>query len=79
VNPTGELKEPLPVREAGAALTCLEGYERTPTDGEDFARPVLQFLGQFLVDRDGVIRWTSVECAGSGLTGLGQFPTDEEG
>jgi len=78
VNPSGELPEPLPVREAGAALIRLEGYERTRTDGEDFARPVLQFLGQFLVDREGIIRWTSVECAGGGLTGLGQFPTDEE-
>lgn len=78
VNPTGELPEPLPVREASAAMRRLDGYQPSPTDREDAARPVLQLLGQFLVDRQGVVRWANVECAGGGLTGLGQFPSDEE-
>jgi hypothetical protein len=78
VDPTGELPEPLPVREASAALRRLEGFEPTPTDLVDAARPYLQLLGQFLIDREGVIRWTSVECAGESLAGLGTFPTDEE-
>lgn len=78
VNPTGELAAALPVREAGAALTRLDGHEPTATDHEDRTRPLLQFLGQFLVDREGIIRWTNVECAGGGLGGLGQFPSDED-
>jgi hypothetical protein len=78
VNPTGELASPLPVREASAALSRLEGFEPTPTDREDAARPFLQFLGQFLVDRAGIIRWTNIECGREGLDGLGKFPTDEE-
>jgi peroxiredoxin len=78
VNPTGELPEPLPVRDASAALSRLDAFEPTPTDREDAARPILQFLGQFLVDREGLIRWTNVECAAAGLSGLGQFPADEE-
>ncbi len=78
VNPSGELPAPLPVREASAALSRLEGFEPTPTDREDAARPHLQFLGQFLVDREGIICWTNIECAGEGLVGLGRFPTDEE-
>jgi peroxiredoxin len=78
VNPTRDLPAPLPVREASAALSRLEGFEPSPTDREDAARPFLQFLGQFLVDREGIIRWTNLECAGGGLTGLGRFPTDEE-
>lgn len=78
VNPTGELPEPLPVREASAALRRREGFEPTSTDLEDAARPSLQFLGQFLIDREGVIRWTSLECSGESLAGLGTFPTDEE-
>jgi peroxiredoxin len=78
VNPTGELPAPLPVREASAALSRLDGFEPTPTDREDATRPYLQFLGQFLVDREGIIRWTNIECAREGLAGLGQFPTDEE-
>ena len=51
-----------------------EGYfEPTSTDLEDAARPYLQFLGQFLIDREGVIRWTSLECSGESLAGLGTF------
>ncbi len=78
VNPSGELPEPLPVREASAALSRLDGYAPTPPDRADAARPSLQFLGQFLVDRAGVIRWSDVECAREGFAGLGKFPTDDE-
>jgi peroxiredoxin len=78
VNPTRELPEPLPVREASAALNRLERFEPTPTDREDAARPFLQLLGQFLVDREGIIRWTNIECAREGLAAIGKFPTDEE-
>jgi hypothetical protein len=78
INPSGELPVALPVSEASAALSRLEGFEETSTDREDHARPYLQFLGQFLVDREGIIRWTNVECARDGLAGLGQFPTDQE-
>jgi peroxiredoxin len=78
VNPTGELPVPLPLRKASAEINRLDGFELTPTDREDAARPVLQFDGQFLVDREGIIRWTNVEGAAGGLGGFGQFPTDEE-
>jgi len=54
----------------------LAGF--SPTDREDAARPYLQFLGQFLVDREGNIRWTSIECSREGLAGLGRFPTDDQ-
>jgi len=49
----------------------------TSSDRQDAARPFLQFLGQFLLDREGMIRWTNIECAREGLAGLGRFPTDE--
>ena len=78
INPSGELPAALPVPEASAALSRPEGFEPTATDREDAARPFLQFLGQFLVDREGIIRWTNIECAREGLAGLGRFPTDEE-
>jgi len=83
-SPLGEkilkltLPAPLPVPEASAALSRLEGFEPTATDREDAARPFLQHLGQFLVDREGIVRWTNIECAREGLAGLGRFPTDEE-
>ena len=64
--------------EVSAALSRLEGFEPTPTDRQDAARAYLQLDGQFLVDREGIIRWTNIECAREGLAGLGKFPTDEE-
>jgi hypothetical protein len=78
VNPTGELPGPLPIREASAALSRLEGFQPTPTDAENAAWPHLQFLGQFLVDRGGIIRRTNIEGAREGLAELGKFPSDAE-
>ncbi len=37
-----------------------------------------QLIGQFLVDRDGIVRWINIEGATEGLAGLEKFPTDEE-
>ena len=37
-----------------------------------------QFTGQFLVDRDGIVRWSNIECAQEGPAGIDKFPTDEE-
>jgi hypothetical protein len=36
-----------------------------------------QLKGQFLIDRDGVVRWANIECA-EGLSGMGKFPSREE-
>jgi peroxiredoxin len=81
-NPTGELPEPLPLVEAKRALDRLHGFEPTETDRQDAVRQgrreFPQLIGQFLVDRDGIVRWVNIECAKEGLGGLGKFPTDEE-
>lgn len=77
-NPTGELPAPLPLVEAAQALDRLHGFEPTETDREESQRQFPQLKGQFLVDRDGIIRWVNIECAKEGLAGLGKFPTDEE-
>jgi peroxiredoxin len=78
INPTGELPEPLPAVEASPALDRIHGFEPTETDQQDRQRqsPLLQ--GEFLVDRNGIIRWVNVECAKEGMAGLGKSPTDEE-
>jgi hypothetical protein len=31
-----------------------------------------------LIDREGIVRWANIECAGEGLAGVGKFPTDAE-
>jgi peroxiredoxin len=37
-----------------------------------------QLIGQFLIDREGMVRWVNIEGAKEGLAGLEKFPTDEE-
>jgi peroxiredoxin len=78
INPTGELPEPLPILEAAEALERLDGYVRTDTDRADFERQGYQLKGQFLIDRDGIVRWSYVECAAEGLAGVGKFPAQDE-
>jgi peroxiredoxin len=78
INPTGELSAPLPVMEALAVLGSLEGYVESPPDRGDRERQIGQMKAQFLIDRDGIVRWVNIECASDGLAGLGRFPSDEE-
>ena len=78
INPTGELAEPAPLMQAAAALDKVHGYHETETDVRDFERQGIQLKGQFLLDRDGIVRWANIECAADGLAGFGKFPTDEE-
>ena len=78
INPSGELPEPLLVPEASAALDKLDGFTPTKTDLEDRERQFPQLEGQFLVDREGIIRWVHIECAQEGLAGIGKLPAAEE-
>jgi len=78
INPTGELPEALPIVEARAVLTMKEGYQETPTDQRDRERHGMQLKGQFLIDRDGIVRWANIEGAREGPAGLGKFPTEAE-
>lgn len=79
VNPTGELPALLPVPAAAAALAALDGYQGTATDQRDYDSAFTQMKGQFLIDRDGIIRWANIECGGKeGLAGLGKFPSQDD-
>jgi peroxiredoxin len=78
INPTGELPSPLPVPEAAAALSALDGYQKTPTDQRESETTFTQLRGQFLIDRDGIVRWTHIECDKEGLSGLGKIPSQDE-
>ena len=37
-----------------------------------------QMKGQFLIDREGIVRWTHIECEKEGLAGMGKFPSHDE-
>ena len=78
INPAGALPEPLPVMEAAAIITKLDGYAENATDRADMERQWPQLKGQFLIDRDGIVRWANIECATEGVAGVGKFPSPEE-
>jgi peroxiredoxin len=77
INPDGVLPKPLPITEAAAAMRGLDGYAETEVDHGDMQRQWPQLKGQFLIDRDGIVRWARIECA-EGMAGLGKFPSAEE-
>ena len=78
INPGGFLPEPLPIVEAAAAAAKLDGYAETETDHADMERQWPQLKGQFLIDRDGIVRWANIECGTQGLAGVGKFPSNDE-
>ncbi len=74
-----ELKIPATdVADIKSALGRQDGFEPMATDQEDLQRHGAQFVGQFLVDREGIVRWVNIEGAKEGLGGMEKFPTDEE-
>ncbi len=68
------------IRDALTRQDGLEPLERDELDRRrDWSRRYgAQFTGQFLVDRQGIVRWVNFEGGVDGLSGLEQFPTDEE-
>jgi peroxiredoxin len=62
-NPSGELPEALPLWEATKALGRLDGFRPTDTDRDDGKRTWNQSVGEFLIDRHGIVRWLYVEGA----------------
>jgi peroxiredoxin len=78
INPDGILPEPLPIVEAAAAVGKLDGYAGNQTDQADMERQWPQLKGQFLIDRDCIVRWANIECANEGFAGMGKFPSRDE-
>jgi peroxiredoxin len=77
INPGGMFPEPLPIVEASATAAKLDGYPVNETDNAEMERQWPQLKGQFLIDRDGVVRWANIECS-EGIAGVGKFPSDDE-
>ena len=59
------------------ALDRADGVDRNEYQA-DIQRHQAQLIGQFLIDRQGVIRWSNIECERDGLEGIDRFPTDDE-
>jgi len=77
INPDGALPERVPLSQAAAAISKLDGYVENDTDRADIERQWPQLKGQFLIDRTGIVRWANIECS-EGIAGIGSFPRPDE-
>lgn len=57
----GELSEPMNPMAAADVLNNKDGYEMTEADEQMKATGQGQLFGQFLLDREGVVRWSFTE------------------
>ncbi len=90
-----ELPEPMSVVDAVKALRQMdptrESDEAKEVRRQIKARDFMLFGAHYLLDRDGIVRWASIECAQEGVTNwegfplatggfvdYGTFPTDDE-
>lgn len=69
VDRPGELPEPMNPYDAGELLIKKDGYEITEADQQVSLAGRMQLVGHFLLDREGVVRWsfTEVEDAGGNV------------
>lgn len=73
IDPTGELGTPTQPMEANGVLNRKDGFELAAADQEIFDRHGTQFAGQFLIDGEGIVRWSWTEAPG-GANELCRFP-----
>ncbi|KSV83160.1 peroxiredoxin-like family protein [Sinorhizobium sp. GL28] len=77
VNMPGELPEPMDPIAAMAYLDKAEGYQITEADERMMATGAGQLVGEFLLDRDGVVRWSFTEVPDGGQNMFGAPHRDE--
>jgi peroxiredoxin len=73
----GELDRPMNPLEAAHALNERDQYEVTEAEQQMLPVSNGQLIGEFLLDRNGVVRWTFTEAADGGRHMFGA-PTPEE-
>ena len=79
INPTGELPAPAAGASGrGSRLPSWTAIRPRRRIERDWQATFPQMKGQFLIDRDGVVRWAYIECGKEGLAGIGKFPSHDE-
>ena len=68
VDLPGEMPKPMDPFAALEYLNKKDNYDITETDQQMMATGVGQLVGQFLLDRDGIVRWTFSELLDGGLS-----------
>jgi peroxiredoxin len=77
VDLPGELPEPMNPMAASELLNARDGYEMTKDDERMAATGNGQLFGQFLLDREGIVRWRFTEFPEGGRLFFGA-PTPQE-
>ena len=77
VNPTGELPEPMNPFAAMETLNKKDGFELNEVDLQILAAHATQMTGHFLIDQQGIIRWSHVEAI-ERMEDLSRFPSEDE-
>lgn len=77
VDLPGELPGPMNPMAASEVLNARDGYEMTEIDREMSATGDGQLFGQFLLDREGVIRWSFTEVPEEGRRMFAKPSPDE--
>jgi peroxiredoxin len=77
VDLPGELPGPMDPGAAGQLLNEKDGYTMTEADLRMEAMGKAQLVGEFLVDRDGIVRWSYTEADGMGQN-MFRHPNPEE-
>jgi peroxiredoxin len=77
IDPTGEIGAPTQPVEANGVLNRKDGFELTAADEAIVAVHGTQLAGQFLLDRDGIVRWRWTE-APTSANELCRFPSAAE-
>jgi hypothetical protein len=62
----GELPEPMNPAAAGDFLEKKDGYEITEADRQIMIAGHMPLIGEFLLDREGVVRWSFTEAEEEG-------------
>ena len=73
-NPEGVHPAPLHPLESNIVVNAKEGFEMQEADNAIVATHGTQLVGHFLVDGDGIVRWTQIEAPG-GPNELGTMPS----
>jgi peroxiredoxin len=77
VDAGGELPEPVDPVAAAETLNKKDGYEIEAADERMLATGMGQLVGQFLLDREGIIRWSFTEVPDGGKY-LFEAPTSQD-
>lgn len=77
INPTGEMPAAVNPIESNDVLNAKDGFQMTAGDEAIRARYGTLLVGNFLVDREGVIRWRYVEGEATPAD-IGRLPTPDQ-